>query len=149
MEPLTQPVQTKRRPVAEINVVPYIDVMLVLLIIFMITAPMLVQSVPVNLPQVDSQPSNIDPDENTLIITVNERGLYFLERNKETPKAMILIDVIGYAQKVKAQVPETRVMIRGDQMVAYGKVVELMGGLQDAGIYNLGLITEAPDPATR
>src|SRR5690554_7116044 len=84
MEPLTQPVQEKRRPVADINVVPYIDVMLVLLIIFMITAPMLVQSVPVNLPQVDSQPSNIDPDENTLIITVNDRGLYYLERNKDT-----------------------------------------------------------------
>lgn len=149
MESLTPPLQSKRRPVADINVVPYIDVMLVLLIIFMITAPMLVQSVPVNLPEVDSQPSNIDPDENTLIITVNDRGLYYLERNKDTPEAMILSDIISYAQKVKAEVPETRIMIRGDQMVAYGKVVELMGGLQDAGIYNLGLITEAPDPTAR
>lgn len=149
MESLTPPLQNKRRPVADINVVPYIDVMLVLLIIFMVTAPMLVQSVPVNLPEVDSQPSNVDPDENTLIISVNDRGLYFLERSDDNPEAMILSNVIDYAQKVKAEVPETRVMIRGDQQVAYGKVVELMGGLQEAGIYNLGLITEAPDPAAR
>lgn len=149
MEPLTQPIQAKRRPVAEINVVPYIDVMLVLLIIFMITAPMLVQSVPVNLPEVDSQPSNIDQEDNVLIITVNDRGLYYLERNKESPEAMILSDVISYSQKIKAQVPDTRIMIRGDKSVAYGRVVELMGGLQDAGIYNLGLITEAPDPTAR
>lgn len=149
MEPLTQPIQAKRRPVAEINVVPYIDVMLVLLIIFMITAPMLVQSVPVNLPEVDSQPSNIEQEDNILIITVNDRGLYYLERNKESPEAMILSDIISYSQKIKAQVPATRVMIRGDKTVAYGRVVELMGGLQDAGIYNLGLITEAPDPTAR
>ena len=70
MEPLQQQM-TKRRPMAEINVVPYIDVMLVLLIIFMVTAPMLVQSVPVNLPDVDSTPTEIDPDDTTLMISVS------------------------------------------------------------------------------
>ncbi len=145
MEPMSSP-GPKRRPVAEINVVPYIDVMLVLLIIFMVTAPMLVQTVPVNLPDVDSKPTEIDPDDSTVIITVNERGLYFIERDEAVPSAMMLRDVLDYAGKIVAEVPQTRLMIRGDESVPYGKVVELMGGLQGVGIQNVGLITEAPDP---
>lgn len=145
MEPMSSSAP-KRRPVAEINVVPYIDVMLVLLIIFMVTAPMLVQTVPVNLPDVDSKPTEIDPDDSTIIITVNDRGLYFIERDESDPSAMMLRDVLDYAGKVVAEVPATRLMIRGDEAVPYGKVVELMGGLQAQGINNVGLITEAPDP---
>lgn len=145
MEPMAPPVE-KRRPVAEINVVPYIDVMLVLLIIFMVTAPMLVQSVPVDLPDVDSTPSEIDPDDNTIIVSVNAKGVYFIERGEEQPKAMVLADVQDYARKVTAEVPGTRLLIRGDEQVPYGKVVVLMGGLQSVGIKNVGLITEAPDP---
>lgn len=148
MEPM-QPPTPKRRPVAEINVVPYIDVMLVLLIIFMITAPMLVQTVPVNLPEVDSTPTDINPDDSTVIISVNERGLYYIERDKQNPEAMILADVISYAHKIHDAVANTRVMIRGDQNVPYGKVVALMGGLQQVGILNVGLITEAPDPGAK
>lgn len=148
MEPMQPPVN-KRRPVAEINVVPYIDVMLVLLIIFMITAPMLVQTVPVNLPEVDATPTDINPDDSTVIISVNERGLYYIERDKASPEAMILADVISYAHKIHDSVPNTKVMIRGDQNVAYGRVVELMGGLQRVGIVNVGLITEAPDPGAK
>jgi len=143
-----QPAQ-KRRPMAEINVVPYIDVMLVLLIIFMVTAPMLVQSVPVDLPDVDSTPTEIDPDDSTIIISVNDRGLYFIERDEATPKAMTLADVTSYADKVHKATPATRVLIRGDEKVPYGRVVSLMGGLQAAGIHNVGLITEAPDPQAR
>ena len=148
MEPMSQATQ-KRRPVSDINVVPYIDVMLVLLIIFMITAPMLVQTVPVNLPEVDSTPSDVKPDDSTVIITVNERGLFYIERDKKNPEAMILNDVISYAQKISSAVPNTKVMIRGDKNVPYGKVVELMGGLQAVGILNVGLITEAPDPGAK
>lgn len=148
MEPMQQPIP-KRRPMSDINVVPYIDVMLVLLIIFMVTAPMLVQSVPVNLPEVDSTPTEIDPDDSTLIVTVNSAGLYFIERDSAQPQAMILADVVDYARKMKSTVPTTRVMIRGDQNVPYGKVVALMGGLQAVGINDLGLITEAPDPQAR
>lgn len=139
----------KRKPVAEINVVPYIDVMLVLLIIFMVTAPMLVQSVPVDLPEVDSKPTNVTPYDNTIVITVNARGLYFIDRGEKTPQAMVLSDILSYAQKIKAEVPQTKVMIRGDRQVPYGKVVELMGGLQQVEITNVGLITEAPDPGKR
>lgn len=145
MEPMAPPVQ-KRRPMAEINVVPYIDVMLVLLIIFMVTAPMLVQTVPVDLPNVDATPTEIEPEDNTIIVSVNAEGLYFVERGDDDPKAMALADVTDYAGKITRQVPTTKLLIRGDENVAYGKVVELMGGLQAAGISNVGLITEAPDP---
>lgn len=145
MEPMAPPAQ-KRRPMAEINVVPYIDVMLVLLIIFMVTAPMLVQSVPVNLPAVDSTPTEIEPDDSTIVVSVNARGLYFIERGEEQPKAMALTDVQDYAKKVTAQVPGTKLLIRGDENVPYGKVVVLMGSLQAIGVNNVGLITEAPDP---
>ena len=145
MEPMAPPAQ-KRRPMAEINVVPYIDVMLVLLIIFMVTAPMLVQSVPVNLPAVDSTPTEIEPDDSTIIISVDARGLYFIERGEEQPRAMALADVQDYARKITVQVPATKLLIRGDENVPYGKVVVLMGSLQSIGVNNIGLITEAPDP---
>ncbi|MCD8521224.1 MAG: protein TolR [Saccharospirillaceae bacterium] len=148
MEPMAPPA-AKRRPMAEINVVPYIDVMLVLLIIFMVTAPMLVQSVPVNLPEVDATPTEIEPDDSTIIVSVNERGVYFIERDEGQPTAMTLGEIQDYAQKIIGAVPETRLMIRGDEAVPYGKVVALMGGLQSVGIHNVGLITEAPDPEAR
>jgi biopolymer transport protein TolR len=148
MESMQPPVQ-KRRPMSDINVVPYIDVMLVLLIIFMVTAPMLVQSVPVDLPKVDSAPTQVEPDDSTLTVTVNASGLYFVEREDEKPQSMPLSDVIDYARKMKSTVPETQVMIRGDESVPYGKVVLLMAGLQGAGIANVGLITEAPDSQVR
>lgn len=145
MEPMIE----KRRPVSEINVVPYIDVMLVLLIIFMVTAPMLVQTVPVDLPEVDSRPTNIDPDDSTIIITVDKQGFYYIDRDEQSEKAMVLDDVLSYSQKIKEAVPTTKLMIRGDNQVPYGKVVMLMGGLQQVGINNVGLITEAPDPGAK
>jgi len=148
MEPIQQQ-GPKRRPMAEINVVPYIDVMLVLLIIFMVTAPMLVQTVPVNLPDVDSTPTDIDPDDSTLMISVDAKGLYFVERDEKEPQSMTLDDVTSYASKLLKAQPQTRVMIRGDQDVAYGRVVLLMGNLQGAGVTNVGLVTEAPDPEAR
>lgn len=148
MEPLQQQMP-KRRAMAEINVVPYIDVMLVLLIIFMVTAPMLVQTVPVNLPIVDSTPTEIDPDDTTLMLSVNSDGLYFVERDEEDPKPMSLREVTEYAGKLFKAEPKSRFMIRGDESVPYGKVVLLMGSLQGAGITNVGLVTEAPDPEAR
>ena len=148
MEPLQQQMP-KRRAMAEINVVPYIDVMLVLLIIFMVTAHMLVQSVPVNLPNVDSTPTEIDPDDTTLMLSVNSDGLYFVERDEEDPKPMSLREVTEYAGKLFKAEPKSRFMIRGDESVPYGKVVLLMGSLQGAGITNVGLVTEAPDPEAR
>ena len=148
MEPLQQQM-AKRRPMAEINVVPYIDVMLVLLIIFMVTAPMLVQSVPVNLPDVDATPTEVDDDNTTLTISVTASGEYYIERDKKDPAPMSLSEVTEYAGKLKQAQPTTQVMIRGDEAVPYGKVVHLMGNLQGAGISDVGLITESPDPEAR
>lgn len=139
-----QPQIPRRRPMAEINVVPYIDVMLVLLIIFMVTAPMLVQSVKVKLPEVEATPTNITPDDDVLILTVDAGGRYFVERDDNDAKPMSLAAIIDYTGKISRSVKTTQVMIRGDEQVPYGKVVALMGGLQAEGIVNVGLITEAP-----
>ena len=145
MEPLTKKMAS-RRAVAEINVVPYIDVMLVLLIIFMVTAPMLVQSVAVDLPQVDSTPTEIEPDDNTIIIAIDAAGDLFIEREEDQPKAQSKNDIVDYVRKVQTVDRNAKVMIRGDQRVPYGVVVTLMGSLQGVGVNNVGLITEAPDP---
>lgn len=135
----------KRRPVAEINVVPYIDVMLVLLIIFMVTAPMLVQTVPVELPKVESSPTEISPENKYLIINITNKGEYFIEQDEAELKPVAEKDIIIYVQKLVRQVPNTQIMIRADKNVAYGRVVVLMGELQNSGLSHVGLITEAPD----
>lgn len=135
----------KRRPVSEINVVPYIDVMLVLLIIFMVTAPMLVQTVPVELPKVESSPTEMQPNSKHLIISINRKGEYYLEQDEAKPKPIGAEKVVSYVQKLVRQVPSMKIMIRADKQVAYGTVVVLMGELQNAGMNHVGLITEAPD----
>jgi biopolymer transport protein TolR len=136
--------QTKRRPMADINVVPYIDVMLVLLVIFMITAPMLTQGVKVDLPRTQSDPvANQDPNAQ-LIITIDQGGAYFIERGAKEPEAADEASVSDYVSKVLNQVPSTQVLVRGDAMVPYGAVVELMTILQAAGAPSVGLVTEAP-----
>jgi biopolymer transport protein TolR len=146
VSPLALPGATKRKPMAEINVVPYIDVMLVLLIIFMVTAPMLNQGVDVDLPNVNASPVTVEPDENQLIVSVSAKGLYYLERGSDDPKAMALVDIQQYVTILLKSQPKTDVLVRGDEAVPYGIVVALMGSLQASGASSVGLITEAPDP---
>lgn len=146
VSPLAPAGGAKRKPMAEINVVPYIDVMLVLLIIFMVTAPMLNQGVDVDLPNVDASPVTVEDDENQLIVSVTAKGLYYLERGSDDPKAMALVDIQKYVQTLLTSQPKTDVLVRGDESVPYGVVVALMGSLQGAGASSVGLITEAPDP---
>jgi biopolymer transport protein TolR len=146
VSPLALPGATKRKPMAEINVVPYIDVMLVLLIIFMVTAPMLNQGVDVDLPNVNASPVTVAPDENQLIVSVSAKGLYYLERGSDNPKAMVLSDIQKYVTSLLKSQPKTDVLVRGDEAVPYGIVVALMGSLQASGASSVGLITEAPDP---
>lgn len=146
VSPLSPPGGAKRKPMAEINVVPYIDVMLVLLIIFMVTAPMLNQGVDVDLPNVDASPVAVEEDENQLIVSVSAKGLYYLERGSDDPKAMALVDIQQYVKTLLKSQPKTDVLVRGDENVPYGVVVALMGTLQNAGASSVGLITEAPDP---
>jgi len=134
----------RKRIMAEINVVPYIDVMLVLLVIFVITTPLLTQGVKVDLPKAASEPMESDVQE-PLVVTVDMSGNYFLNVG-EDPEASI--DHQALVNKVAAVLrhkPDTPVLVRGDKEVVYGKVVTAMALLQKAGAPSVGLITEAPD----
>lgn len=134
----------KKRPISDINVVPYIDVMLVLLVIFMITAPMLTQGVNVDLPQTPAEPVVNQNEDEHLIISVDREGTYFIERGADKPEAVNESGISDYVSKVLRQSPGTQVLIRGDELVPYGVVVTLMTVLQGAGADSVGLVTEAP-----
>ena len=128
---------------AEINVVPYIDVMLVLLVIFMITAPLLAQGVKVDLPQAPSKPME-DQDKEPLVVSVDVNGDYYVNygENQDSPVQPNVL-----AARVSALLrhsPGIPVMVRGDENVPYGQVVVLMTILQNAGAPSVGLVTKAP-----
>lgn len=133
----------KRKPMGEINVVPYIDVMLVLLIIFMITAPLIQQGVEIDLPQANAE---VLPDEadNPLVVTVDKQGRYFLDVGDNTNKPISMEDMQLKVAAVLRNKPKTPVMIRGDKNVPYGDIVSAMTALQAAGVPSIGLMT---DPA--
>jgi len=132
-----------RKPMGEINVVPFIDVMLVLLVIFMITAPMLTQGVDVDLPQVTSEPIDPPEDSDPIIVSVDRDGKYYLAIGGEE-SAMPLEEVADRVIILLERKPGTPVMVRGDRNVPYGRIVTLMGTLQTAGVGNVGLISEPP-----
>lgn len=132
----------KKKPMAEINVVPYIDVMLVLLVVFMVTAPMLMQGVKVDLPQAPSQPMSENQLE-PLIVSVKKDGSYYLNLGDEE-KAQSLSYISQTVAKVLRQKPKTPILVWGDRDVDYGLVVGLMSQLQAAGAPSVGLVTEPP-----
>ena len=138
--------RVRRRPMSEINVVPYIDVMLVLLVIFMITAPLLTQGVKVDLPRADAEPLDIETQE-PLVVTIDAAGSYYVNygENQRTPVEPRIL-----AARVSALLrhrPGLAVVVRGDKYVPYGDVVTLMTILQRAGAPSVGLMTEAPRTA--
>lgn len=135
--------RVRRRKVAEINVVPYIDVMLVLLIIFMVTAPLITQGVKVDLPQADAEP--LDEDSKTpLVASVDAQGRYYLTVGADDKKPMTLDEV---ALEVAAHLllePDTPVVVNGDGAVSYDAVVQLMVILRkQAGVPSVGLMTDS------
>lgn len=140
----------KRKPVAEMNVVPYIDVMLVLLVIFMVTAPMLNQGVKVDLPQVSSEVLPSDSNQQVLTLSVLADGTFFwnlgeaVDTENQTDSAITLEQMTDGVGKIMRARPDTLVYIRGDREANYGVVVSAMAALQAAGVPNVGLITEAP-----
>jgi biopolymer transport protein TolR len=136
--------QQKRKPMSEINVVPYIDVMLVLLVIFMVTAPMLTQGVKVDLPETTSEPIQSDKDVESIIVSIDTNGAYYLEVGGETGDPMDLAQVRDQVAKILSQRSQGEVLVRGDEHVDYGTVVRLMAELQNAGATGVGLITEPP-----
>ena len=128
----------RKKLMSEINVVPYIDVMLVLLVIFMITAPLLSQGVKVDLPRAAAQPVD-SQDRETLVVTVDREGRYFLDDRRITSEELTR----KVAAILKAR-PQTPVLIRGDRQSNYGEVVRAMTLLQSAGAPSVGLLTEPP-----
>ena len=133
----------KRKPMAEINVVPYIDVMLVLLVVFMVTAPLLMQGVRVDLPQAPSAP--VENDEEPLIVSVKPDGSYYLNLGQEQETAKPLAEITDTVGKILRQKPQTQVLVWGDTTVPYGVVVSLMTQLQTAGAESVGLVTDPPE----
>ena len=132
----------RNRPLAEINVVPYIDVTLVLLVVFMITAPLLMQGVKVELPEANSTPMETKENE-PFIISIKADGTFWIDE-KGTNKIETLTKIKSQVSKVLRQSPETPILVWGDGQVAYASVVELMSELQRAGAPSVGLVTQPP-----
>jgi biopolymer transport protein TolR len=133
----------RRKPMSEINVVPYIDVMLVLLVIFMVTAPLMTQGIKVDLPDAASGPLEVTDEEPMLVVSVKADGTYYMNLGEEE-EPVALKDVGIRASKVIAANPDIKVLVEGDQNLAYGTIVDLMNTLQKAGAVSVGLITEPP-----
>ena len=133
-----------RKAINQINVVPYIDVMLVLLIIFMITAPLLAQGVEVDLPETgaEAMPGSDEP----ITLTIDARGRFFLDVGENTGKSIGDDEVVRRVRAVVKARPEAMVLIKGDTRVDYGRVAYGMGLLQEAGATKIGFISE---PAPR
>ncbi|TCK17380.1 cell division and transport-associated protein TolR [Thiogranum longum] len=131
----------RKRPMSEINVVPYIDVMLVMLVIFMITAPLLNQGVDVELPQADAEPMDSD-QKDPLVLTIDADGRYFLNIGDDPEQPIDEGTLVERASAVLRRRPDATVMVRGDADVDYGRVVAAMALLQQAGARRVGLVTE-------
>ena|ERR1700722_8753507 len=136
----------RRRLMGEINVVPYIDVMLVLLIIFMITAPLLTQGVKVDLPKASAEP--IEPQRiQPLVLSVDRQGRLYLNVGGSPQAALDESTASARATAVLRRQPQTQVLVKADNAVAYGRVVQAMVMLQHAGARKIGFITDpVPEP---
>ena len=134
-------IRKRRKPVSEINVVPYIDVMLVLLVIFMATAPLVAQGVKVDLPKAEAQTIETE-DEAMMIVSVDAQGLYYLNVGDDPSSAMSPQAIADLVKTRLAVSPTTPVVVNGDGNVKYDKVIELMVLLQGAGVPSVGLMTD-------
>jgi biopolymer transport protein TolR len=141
----------RKGPIAEINVVPYIDVMLVLLVIFMITAPILTQGVTVDLPRAASE-SLKTADREPIIVSVNYAGDYFLNLGDNPDEAIepheLQVRVAAELEISKQMGQSLNVLVKGDQGVSYGKVVTAMSLLKQAGAEQVGLLTDSSNSAS-
>ena len=132
----------RKRLMSEINVVPYIDVMLALLIIFMITAPLLTEGVSVDLPQADAQSVDTQ-DQEPFVVTVDSAGAYYI--NDDEQSAANPDEIRVKAAAVLRHNPQTPFLVRGDRAVAYESVIQAMVLLQQAGVAKIGLVTDTPE----
>jgi biopolymer transport protein TolR len=123
------------RPLAEINVTPLVDVMLVLLIIFMVTAPLMTSGVSVDLPKTSDQPLNSDSEP--LTVTIKADGAIFLQ-----DQAVEIGDLVAKLQAIAKNNPERRIFVRGDKDLAYGRIMEVMGTITQGGFTKVALLAE-------
>src|SRR5580704_16123136 len=133
--------RSRYRPMSEINVTPLVDVMLVLLVVFMVTAPLLTVGVPVDLPQTQAPPIN-EPKEPT-VITVNKDGQLFIQET-EVP----IDSLVAKLQAITGSNPDAVLYVRGDKDINYGKVLEVMSLISNAGFRKVSLVAEAPKGQT-
>lgn len=128
----------KHRPVSAINVTPMVDVMLVLLIVFMVTAPLLTVGVPVNLPKVESQ--SLDAQREPLEITLNENNELFIG-----DEVVIFDELISKVRAVAGNNSNIRIFLRADTNINYGEVMQVLGALNTSGFLKIALVTKKPD----
>jgi len=128
------------RPLSEINVTPLVDVMLVLLIIFMVTAPLMTSGVSVDLPKTSAQPLNTDSEP--LTVSINAEGGIFLQE-----QAVDLPDLVAKLQAIAQNNPERRIFVRGDKANTYGRIMEVMGTITEGGFTKVALLAEQPLPS--
>ena len=127
-----------REPMSEINVTPFVDFMLVLLIIFMVTAPLLTVGVPIDLPK--TQAGQLNADSNPLIISINREGEVFVQ------ESIVKLENLEMRLKAISKVNnKTRIFVRGDEQIPYGDILNLMGKIQTAGYERVALVAKLPD----
>lgn len=140
-------IRKRRKPMSEINVVPYIDVMLVLLIVFMVTAPMLNQGIEVDLPQANNEPLGLDENLQTLVVSVTSDEEYFLSigATGDERQAVTLQTVGDQVSRIMNANPDIQVLIEGDTGADWGTMITLITTLQTAGVTNPNFITQPID----
>jgi len=129
----------RRRRISEMNVVPYIDVMLVLLIIFMITSPLLTRSVEVELPAVRQAENVVSTTTRLTMVTIDAQGRLFLDEDEEPLSMETLLSRVTALMRYA---PDSQVLVRGDSRLAYGEIVKIMSLLQESGVKKVGLLTK-------
>ena len=135
----------KRKLMAEINVVPYIDVMLVLLVIFMVTAPLLTQGIEVELPKAGAEPIDSAADKLPLIVSVDKAGNLYLSVGDDEDEPSNAREIVAKVGAILRNSPETPMLIKADRAVEYGYVVGAMVLLQQGGAENVGFVTDPLD----
>jgi len=135
----------KRKLMGEINVVPYIDVMLVLLVIFMVTAPLLTQGIEVNRPKANSEPIEAEPNHLPLVLNVDAEGNLFVNVGEDKQEPVTGREVVARVGAVLRNRPKTPILVKADRAVPYGNVVGAMVLLQQGGAENIGFVTDPLD----
>jgi biopolymer transport protein TolR len=139
------PLKHRRRLMSEINVVPYIDVMLVLLVIFMVTAPLLQQGIKVDLPKAATEPLNVNQkDAEAMVLSIDTGGQLYLNTGARPDAPLTDSEILALATDGLKANPQRAVLVKGDRQSRYGRVVEAMVLLQKAGATKIGFLTDPP-----